>query len=68
LLQNLVYLSSLSGIWYPGTGWGEPDAVTGHVDKPQLYLFPMLVIACWIGWYVELQRLAKLDGWKGKGD
>jgi hypothetical protein len=56
LLQNLVYLSSLSGILYPGAGWTDPEFGAG---KPQLYGFPVLVAVAWCGWYVERRRILK---------
>jgi hypothetical protein len=41
VLQNLVYLSSLSGILYPGAGWTDPEFGEG---KPQMFVFPVLVV------------------------
>lgn len=49
-----MYLSSLSGILYPGAGWTDPEFGD---DKPQLYVFPWLVVVCWVGWYVERRRI-----------
>lgn len=63
VLQNLVYLSSLSGILYPGAGWTDPE-FGNH--KPQLYVFPCLVGLCWVGWYIERQRIERV-GRQGKG-
>lgn len=54
VLQNLVYLSSLSGILYPGAGWTDPEFGD---EKPQMYVFPCLVVVCWVGWYVERIRI-----------
>ncbi|KAH0403939.1 hypothetical protein KCU89_g1635, partial [Aureobasidium melanogenum] len=63
VLQNLVYLSSLSGILYPGAGWTDPEFGD---EKPQLYVFPWLVGMCWVGWYIERQRIDRV-GQQGKG-
>jgi hypothetical protein len=56
VLQNLVYLSSLSGIFYPGAGWTD---VEGE-GRPQMFVFPVLVGVCWGGWWMERQRLERL--------
>jgi hypothetical protein len=56
LLQNMVYLSSLSGILYPGAGWTDPEF---GEEKPQLYGFPVLVALAWGGWYMERRRILK---------
>lgn len=57
VLQNLVYLSSLSGILYPGAGWMDPQF---GEEKPQLYGFPVLVGLCWVGWWLENTRLDRV--------
>ncbi|KAF2626810.1 hypothetical protein BU25DRAFT_342608 [Macroventuria anomochaeta] len=57
VLQNLVYLSSLTGILYPGAGWMDPQFGDG---KPQLYAFPVVVGLAWFGWYVETSRLGRV--------
>ncbi|KAG9653764.1 hypothetical protein KCU95_g366, partial [Aureobasidium melanogenum] len=36
VLQNLVYLSSLSGILYPGAGWTDPEFGD---EKPQFGIY-----------------------------
>jgi hypothetical protein len=54
VLQNLVYLSSLSGILYPGAGWMDPEFGEG---RPQLFGFPVLVGLCWVGWWMERKRI-----------
>lgn len=56
VLQNLVYLSSLSGILYPGAGWTDPEFGEG---KPQMYVFPVLVALTWVGWWMERKRIAR---------
>ena len=61
VLQNLMYLSSLSGILYPGAGWMDPQFGEG---KPQAYGFPVLISLTWIGWWLETSRL---EGGAGKG-
>ncbi|KAF3001517.1 hypothetical protein E8E13_009241 [Curvularia kusanoi] len=61
LLQNMMYLSSLSGILYPGAGWMDPQFGEG---KPQLYGFPVLVVLVWVGWGLEIGRLNKEKGLK----
>jgi hypothetical protein len=53
VLQNLVYLSSLSGIFYPGAGWSDREGE----GRPQLFVFPVLVGVSWGGWLVERRRL-----------
>lgn len=63
LLQNLIYLSSLTGILYPGAAWEDPEF--GN-KSPQLYGFPILVALCWVGWYIETSRLARVTGKKQK--
>jgi hypothetical protein len=63
LLQNMVYLSSLSGILYPGAGWTDPEFGEG---KPQLHGFPVLVALAWGGWYVERRRILGSAGLKEK--
>lgn len=57
VLQNLVYLSSLSGILYPGAGWTDPQFGEG---KPQLYGFPVFVALTWVGWRLEIGRLDRI--------
>lgn len=65
-LQNLVYLSSLSGILYPGAGWTNPEFGD---ERPQLYVFPCLVGLCWVGWYLERARIDRVVRQKtGKGE
>lgn len=68
VLQTLIYGSSLSGILYPGAAWMDPEFGEG---RPQLYAFPVLVGAVWVGWGVERGRLGRLgdgkEGGKGKG-
>jgi hypothetical protein len=54
VLQNLVYLSSLSGILYPGAGWMDPEFGEG---RPQLFGFPVFVGLCWVGWWMERNRI-----------
>lgn len=54
VLQNLLYLSSLSGILYPGAGWTDPEFGEG---KPQMYVFPVLVALTWVGWWLEKKRI-----------
>ncbi|KAH0285416.1 hypothetical protein M436DRAFT_56006 [Aureobasidium namibiae CBS 147.97] len=56
VLQNLVYLSSLSGILYPGSGWTDPEFGEG---KPQMFVFPVLVGVTWVGWWVERKRIVR---------
>lgn len=58
LLQNLTYLSSLSGILYPGAGWTDPEFGD---RKVQLYVFPVLIGMCWFGWYVEMKRIVRIE-------
>lgn len=54
VLQSMIYLSSLSGILYPGAGWMDPQFGDG---KPQLYTFPVLLLVLWGAWCVEMRRL-----------
>jgi hypothetical protein len=61
VLQNMIYLSSLSGILYPGAGWMDPQFGDG---KPQLYGFPVLLVLLWCGWWVECRRLGGIAGVK----
>lgn len=61
VLQNMVYLSSLTGILYPGAGWMDPQFGDG---KPQAYGFPVLVSLVWVGWYLETSRLDRVGGVK----
>ncbi|KAH0036180.1 hypothetical protein KCU78_g1916, partial [Aureobasidium melanogenum] len=44
VLQNLVYLSSLSGILYPGAGWTDPEFGD---EKPQL--LTREIVQCYTG-------------------
>ncbi|KEQ62618.1 uncharacterized protein M437DRAFT_49343 [Aureobasidium melanogenum CBS 110374] len=57
VLQNLMYISSLSGILYPGAGWTDPEFGDG---KPQAYVFPCLVGVLWVGWWVERRRIERV--------
>ncbi|KAF3049085.1 hypothetical protein E8E11_005390 [Didymella keratinophila] len=45
VLQNMIDLSSLSGILYPGAGWMDPQFGDG---KPQLYGFLGLLVLLWM--------------------
>jgi hypothetical protein len=56
VLHTLIYVSSLSGILYPGAGWMDPQFGDG---KPQLYGFPVLVGVAWVAWGVERERLMR---------
>lgn len=56
VLQSMMYLSSLSGILYPGALWMDPEFGDG---KPQLYVFPWIVGVLWVGWAVERRSLGK---------
>lgn len=58
MLQNLVYLSSLNGIMYPGAGWMDHRIGDG---KPQLYGFPVLVGLTWVEWFLETSRLGRAE-------
>lgn len=61
VLQSMIYLSSLSGILYPGAGWMDPQFGDG---KPQLYAFPGLVVLLWAAWGWEVRRLGGGSGVK----
>jgi hypothetical protein len=61
VMQSMIYLSSLSGIFYPGAGWMDPQFGDG---KPQLYGFPVLLVLLWGGWWVEIRRLDGVAGVK----
>ncbi|XPS70616.1 hypothetical protein M3J09_002821 [Ascochyta lentis] len=63
VLQNMMYLSSLSGILYPGAAWMDPKFGEG---RPQLYLFGGLVVVVWVGWGVEMRRLRGVARGGGK--
>lgn len=66
VLQNLMYISSLSGILYPGAGWTDPEFGDG---KPQAYVFPWLVVVLWVGWWIERKRIGRVgEGRGGKGE
>jgi len=54
VVQNMIYLSNLSGILYPEAGWMDLQFGDG---KPQLYVFPGLLVLLWSGWWVEMRRL-----------
>ncbi|KAF2831477.1 hypothetical protein CC86DRAFT_314860 [Ophiobolus disseminans] len=54
VLQTMIYVSSLSGILYPGALWMDPEFGDG---RPQLYGFPVVVGVAWVGWWVERGRL-----------
>lgn len=58
VLQSMIYLSSLSGILYPGAGWMDPQFGEG---RPQLYGFPVFVALVWVGWGVEKRRILQQD-------
>lgn len=62
VLQTLIYISSLSGILYPGAMWMDPQFGNG---SPQLYAFPVIVVLAWVGWAVERRRI--LGGERVKG-
>ncbi|KAJ4355198.1 hypothetical protein N0V95_003158 [Ascochyta clinopodiicola] len=64
LLQHIFYLGSLSGIFYPGAAWMDPQFGEG---RPQLYGFPVLVALCWVGWGAEVRRLGRRGKGKVKG-
>ncbi|KAF1842701.1 uncharacterized protein K460DRAFT_367660 [Cucurbitaria berberidis CBS 394.84] len=57
VLQSLIYISSLTGILYPGALWMDPQFGEG---SPQLYGFPVFVGLAWVGWYIERQRLLRV--------
>lgn len=46
-------MSSLSGILYPGAGWSDEE----EGGRPQLFVFPVLVVVTWVGWWMERGRL-----------
>jgi hypothetical protein len=54
VLQTMIYVSSLSGILYPGALWMDPQFGDG---SPQLYGFPVIVGVAWTGWAIERERL-----------
>ena len=57
VLQTLIYVSSLSGILYPGAMWMDPEFGEG---KPQLYGFPVLIGVAWLGWRIEKGRILRV--------
>jgi hypothetical protein len=59
VLHTLYYASSLSGIWYPGAGWTDPEFGEG---RPQLFGFPVLIAVVWVGWGVERGRILGSGG------
>lgn len=61
VLQNMIYLSSLSGILYPGAGWMDPQFGDG---RPQLNGFPVILVVLWGAWGVEMRRLGGVEGLK----
>lgn len=54
VLQYMMYVSSLSGILYPGAAWMDPQFGKG---RPQLYLSVAILGLVWVGWSVERQRI-----------
>jgi len=59
----VVYVSSLSGILYPGAAWMDPRFGEG---KPQAYTFPPILVLAVVGWWMERGRvLKKEDSKKG---
>jgi hypothetical protein len=63
VLQNMVYLSSLSGILYPGAGWTDLKVGGG---RPQFYVFPVLVVLVWVGWWGEVRRVGRMGRGGGR--
>ena len=56
VIGSLYCLAGLSAIWYPGTLWIDPEFGEGH---PQLFFFGGQVAATWLGYWLEMRRLAK---------
>lgn len=61
-LPSLIFISSLTGIMYPGAGWTDPEF---GESREQLYMFPVIVGLAWVGWYIERRRLLGLIQKKG---
>lgn len=61
VMQNMIYLSSLTGILYPGAGWTDPEFGSG---KSQLYAFSGVLVVLWGAWWVEMRRLDRAAGVK----
>ncbi|ETN37162.1 uncharacterized protein HMPREF1541_08152 [Cyphellophora europaea CBS 101466] len=60
-IGSFYMLAGLSAIWYPGTGWLDPEfRVDENVDEPaQLYVFGGGLALLWAGYAIERTRLGK---------
>jgi hypothetical protein len=56
LIGSFYCVAGLSAILYPGTDWHDPE----FEPAPQKWLFSGVVIVNWIGYAVEMRRLANI--------
>ena len=57
VLGTLYWTTGLSAILYPGTKWVDPEFGDG---APQLPMFSGVAAMAWVGWFLEMRRLAKV--------
>ena len=55
IIGSFYTISGLSGILYPGALGTDPEFGTGF---PQLYVFGVPLIVNWIGYWLEMRKLA----------
>lgn len=57
MVGSLYWITGLSAILYPGTKWVDPEFDEG---APQRNIFLVHFVVVWIGWWLEMRRLAKV--------
>lgn len=62
LCVHMYYVPALSGILYPGALFVDPEFGDG---KPQAYVFPVLLMLGWVGWWLERGRVTAEIGASG---
>ncbi|KAF2162316.1 hypothetical protein M409DRAFT_58418 [Zasmidium cellare ATCC 36951] len=59
LIGSFYCTAGMSAILYPGTAWQDPEFAQGGEQR---FLFSGIVVALWIGYWLEASRLAKVKG------
>jgi len=57
IVGSLYWVTAMSAILYPGTKWVDPEFGEG---APQAPVFLLHAVVAWVGWWLEMRRLAKV--------
>ncbi|KAF2670694.1 hypothetical protein BT63DRAFT_422997 [Microthyrium microscopicum] len=68
LTGSVYYLTGISAIFYPGSGWTDPELDDGRMIAPQIPLFSSLFFLPWFAYLLERKRISNhIPSYKAKG-